>query len=147
MVDQVRYDKVKENFTVKKSVLSSTHGIDLSQMPPCKQVLKLHMQRANFQTLIWRNAIFNHPDLPTPETNGWVENSTGNLDIQWYSENFIPEELQHVLADSTDTEQHVDEDDDEQNESGDIDECNTDDDNDNDDESDDGLDSDSNDEQ
>ena len=139
-VDQVRYDKVRESFSVKKKVLSSTQGIDLSKMPPCKQVLKLHMQRANLQAFIWRNAIFNNPDLPDPETNGWVEDSTGHLDIQWYKDNFIPEELQDVLADRTETDEHIDEDDDEQRESGD--EYNTDDDDIEEDESDEDLDSD-----
>ena len=140
-VDQVRYDKISETFSVKKSILSSSHGIDLGQMPPCKKVLKLHMQRANYQTLIWRKAVLNYPDLPKPETSGWTENAQGDLEIQWYKDNFIPDELQDVLADRN----HTDED--EQRECDDIDEYDSSDDDTEEDDSDEELDNDSNDDE
>ena len=63
------------------------------------------MQRANYQTLIWRKAVINYPDLPKPETSGWTENAQGDLEIQWYKDNFIPDELQDVLADRNHTDE------------------------------------------
>ena len=99
------------------------------------------MQRANYQTLIWRKAVLNYPDLPKPETSGWTENAQGDLEIQWYKDNFIPDELQDVLADRN----HTDED--EQRECDDIDEYDSSDDDTEEDDSDEELDNDSNDDE
>ncbi|GFN93832.1 DNA damage-inducible protein din7 [Plakobranchus ocellatus] len=70
-VDKVRYDKVRQCFKGKKGILSNSEGVDLSQMPPCQDVLMLHPQRANFQIKIWRVSSSNFPDLPKPENNRW----------------------------------------------------------------------------
>ena len=78
-VDKVRFDKVRQSFKCSRSLLSSTNGIDLSQMPPCKEVLLLHIQRANFQTLNWRNASIPNLELPTPKNNGWKLGVSGGL--------------------------------------------------------------------
>ncbi|GFN83438.1 DNA damage-inducible protein din7 [Plakobranchus ocellatus] len=43
-VDKVRYDKVRQCFKGKKGILSNPEGVDLSQMPPCQDVLMLHTQ-------------------------------------------------------------------------------------------------------
>ena len=97
-VDKVRFDKVRQSFKCS-SLLSSTNGIDLSQMPPCKTVLLLHIQRANFQTLIWRNASISNPELPKPENNGWTLGCAGGLEIKWFGDGFLPKELQDILSD------------------------------------------------
>lgn len=85
-VDKVRYDKVRQSFKGKKSILSNSEGVDLTQMPPCKQVLYLHIKRANYQTLIWRNSSLQFPNLPEPEKNGWNWKLTvsGTLEIDGY---------------------------------------------------------------
>ena len=74
-VNKIRHNKVREKFSARKSVLSNTDGLELSKMPPCKQVLTLHMERANYQSIIWRKAITNNPDIPNPGTSGWIEDS------------------------------------------------------------------------
>ncbi|GFO39484.1 DNA damage-inducible protein din7 [Plakobranchus ocellatus] len=35
-------DKVRQCFKVKKGILSNSEGVDLNQMPPCQDLLKLH---------------------------------------------------------------------------------------------------------
>ncbi|GFN86953.1 hypothetical protein PoB_001345900 [Plakobranchus ocellatus] len=84
-VDKVRYDKVRQCFKGKKGILSNSEGEDLSQMPPCQDVLMLHIQRANFQIKIWRVSSSNFPDLPKPENNRWRLSSSGGLEIKWFS--------------------------------------------------------------
>ena len=108
-VDKVRFDKVRQSFKCSRSLLSSTNGIDLSQMPPCKTVLLLHIQRANFQTLIWRNASISNPELPKPENNGWTLGCAGDLEIKWFGDGFLPKELQDILLDDIYSEEEEDE--------------------------------------
>ncbi|KAK3742892.1 hypothetical protein RRG08_061489 [Elysia crispata] len=98
-VDKVRYDTVRQRFKSGSSTpLTNTDGIDLSQMPPCRKVLLLHIQRANFQTQIWRQASKSHPTLPKPEDNGWVIDSSGSLVIQWCEDDFLPKELLDIIT-------------------------------------------------
>ncbi|GFO42731.1 hypothetical protein PoB_006923600 [Plakobranchus ocellatus] len=83
--DKVRYDKVRQCFKGKKGILSNSEGVDLSQMPPCQDVLMLRTQRANFQLKIWRVSSSNFPDLPKPENNRWRLSSSDGLEIKWFS--------------------------------------------------------------
>ncbi|GFN92492.1 hypothetical protein PoB_001899800 [Plakobranchus ocellatus] len=78
-------DKVRQCFKGKKAILSNSEGVNLSQMPPCQDVLMLHTQRAYFQIKIWRASSSNFPDLPKPENNGWRLSSSGGLEIKWFS--------------------------------------------------------------
>ena len=109
-VDKFRFDKVRQSFKYRRTLLSSTNGIDLSQMPPCKEVLLLHIQRANFQTLIWRNASIPNLELPKPEDNGWKLGCSGGLEIKWFGEGFLPKELQGILSDDIYSPEEEDED-------------------------------------
>ncbi|GFS13308.1 hypothetical protein ElyMa_004881300 [Elysia marginata] len=84
-------------------------------MPPCNQVLLLHIQRANFQTLIWRNAVFQNPVIPKPEENGWQRNSVHELEVQWYKDDFIPDELTKIVADDIGSKPEDEEEGDEEN--------------------------------
>ena len=97
-VDKVRYDIVRQSFKAKRSILSSCNGVDLSLMPPCSKVLKLHIQRANYQTLIWRMSSFSQPSLPKPEEYGWKMGESG-LEIDWHGEDFVPKELLDIMLD------------------------------------------------
>ncbi|GFO26054.1 hypothetical protein PoB_005255900 [Plakobranchus ocellatus] len=65
---------------------------------------KLHTQRANFQIKIWRASSSNFPDLPKPENNRWCLSSSGGLEIKWFSQDFIPKELQDILSDTLGTD-------------------------------------------
>ncbi|GFO06116.1 hypothetical protein PoB_003262100 [Plakobranchus ocellatus] len=97
-------DKVRQCFKGKKGLLSNSEGVDLSQMPPCQDVLMLHTQRANFQTKIWRASSPNLPDLPKPENNWWHLSSPGRLEIKWFSKDFILKELQDKPPDTLGTD-------------------------------------------
>ncbi|XP_071812536.1 uncharacterized protein [Apostichopus japonicus] len=51
-------------------------------MPPNRDALLKHSQRANYQAAIWKRGFESHPDIPSPVGHGWklVE---GNLAIDW----------------------------------------------------------------
>lgn len=42
-----------------------------NQLPPCKDSLIKHVQRANYQCYIWKRALECNPDIPSPDGNGW----------------------------------------------------------------------------
>ena len=62
-------------------------------------MLSLHILRANYQVLIWRNSVFQNPSIQKPEGNGWQINDTNELEVQWYKNDFIPDELNKIVCD------------------------------------------------
>ncbi|KAL2098309.1 hypothetical protein ACEWY4_007516 [Coilia grayii] len=51
--------------------------VDSSSLPPCRDCLKLHIQRANYQAGIWRHCLEGQPDIPEPRGHGWTTNDKG----------------------------------------------------------------------
>ena len=52
--------------------------IDLSLLPPCKSVLRLHSKRANAVAYLWRNASNPTINIPSLTENGWT--TTGDIE-------------------------------------------------------------------
>lgn len=46
-------------------------GKPLHRLPPTSDTLKLHVQRANYQSLVWATAVEQHPSLPLATDCGW----------------------------------------------------------------------------
>ena len=42
-------------------------NIESGQLPPCRDTLELHIQRANYNTAVWRRSLLNNPDNTTVE--------------------------------------------------------------------------------
>ena len=56
-ISYLRRDKFIERFSTKPGmVLTSYDGVDISLLPPCRESLRMHIQRANYQTLIWKKS-------------------------------------------------------------------------------------------
>lgn len=108
-VNKLRADTVRKRFTPGDDrPLSYCKGIDLSQLPPCKKSLLQHIKRANYQTMIWKQALTNFPELPNAQANGWRITESGCLDIDWIGdEDILPTEIVDIL---TDREQQSDDD-------------------------------------
>ena len=51
-------------------------------LPPTKDVLYLHIERANYQCQLWKKALDYHPHLPHPVEHGWTD-IDGFLAVQW----------------------------------------------------------------
>jgi hypothetical protein len=60
-VNQVRY----ELFFSKKG------KVDSSQLPPCQHCLYKHIDRANYQSFIWKRCFDQWPLVPEAANNGW----------------------------------------------------------------------------
>ena len=61
-------------------------------LPPCQDALMKHTQRANFQAAIWRRALEQDPDVPSPDGYGWTI-SDNCINIDWMSLPPAPEAL------------------------------------------------------
>lgn len=68
-----------------------------SQLPPCRDCLFLHTQRANFQAAVWRRCLESKPNIPSPSEHGWTEED-GKLKILWMRSAPAPEVVLELLA-------------------------------------------------
>ena len=74
-VDELRNDLFHMKLRSKPgNVITSYDGVDLS-LPPCRKSLRKHIERTNYQTLIWNRADMPHPavGLPPAERHGWTK--------------------------------------------------------------------------
>lgn len=111
-VNKVRATIVRQRFTPGDDrPMSHRRGLDLSQLPPCRNALVKHIKRANYQAMIWRQASQARPDLPSPDENGWVQTDNGTLEIDWCDGQILPSEIVDILADSEFTQQEAMDDD------------------------------------
>jgi hypothetical protein len=90
-VDQLRYDL----FCAKRGEVES------HQLPPCKDCLKKHAKRANYQAAVWRRCLDQDPNVPSPVGHGWkmeVDNGQPQLVIDWMDGQPAPEAVLDLLA-------------------------------------------------
>lgn len=112
-INKVRYELFKQKFNPKSSSkLSSGDGVDLSLLPPCQSSLKMHINRANYQALLWKSASLQNPDIPGPDGHGWKAEE-GNLVYVWSDGDVLPPELSDILSQHPMENQDVHDDDDE----------------------------------
>ena len=64
--------------------------------PPCQDALRNHTMRGNYQAAIWRQALNANPEIPFPESHGWLIRD-GQLDINWISLLPAPEALLELI--------------------------------------------------
>ena len=71
--------------------------IDAKCLPPCKNSLRYHKLRANYQAAIWRRAFDADMSIPDPTGFGWTRGEKG-LEILWNSCNAAPDEIIDLLC-------------------------------------------------
>ena len=95
--DKLRYDTVRQKYLLKgQSPLSSLRGRDISLLPPCRQALRMHCLRANYQAMIWRQADVPQPEIPDPSSHVWTKNTDGALSI-YRCKDLFPKRLVDIL--------------------------------------------------
>lgn len=75
--------------------------IESHQLPPSRDCLKQHAQRANYQAAIWRRCLQQTPCIPNPVGHGWkMENVDGReqLVIKWMDGQPVPEAVLDLLS-------------------------------------------------
>ena len=116
-VNSLRYFLFESRYTTtlpSGKLTAETSAIDLSLIPPCRESLRKHAMRANYQTAVWRTAHSTKPCLPSPAGCGW-KIGDAQLEIEWTADNIMPAKLVDILtnrnADDDDTHDEVEEDD------------------------------------
>ena len=67
-------------------------------LPPCRNCLREHIKRVNYQLGIWKRAHIAKPVYPEPtHDNGW-QCVDGRIEPKWVSGDFIPQQLADVLV-------------------------------------------------
>ena len=90
-VNCLRYDL----FCARKGELES------HQLPPCRDCLVKHAQRANYQAAIWRRCLDQNIDTPSPVGRGWQIEKTDGFDqlvVHWMDGQPAPEAVLDLLA-------------------------------------------------
>ena len=97
-INSLRYSKFLERFRAKPGMLLSTYnGIYMSLLPPCRDCLKMHIKRVNYQALIKADQAVH--DVPSPSGHGWqIEND--KLELKWTDNELMLQELVDVLVDA-----------------------------------------------
>lgn len=63
--------------------LFCSKNVQSNKLPPCKDSLQKHVQRACYQAYIWKKALDSKPNIPSPDGNGWAM-IQGELTIDWF---------------------------------------------------------------
>jgi len=90
-VNDLRYNL----FCVKKGEIES------HQLPPCRDCLVKHAQRANYQAGIWRRCLEQDPGVPSPIGRGWKIDMDGAeklMVVDWMDGQPAPEAILALLA-------------------------------------------------
>ena len=103
-VNVLHHAKFAERFAPSPGkVLSSYNGVETSLLPPCRDALKMHIRRANYQALIWYEADKADASIPPPDEHGW-EVKDGQLDYNWTSGELMPPELSDIVVDEQESD-------------------------------------------
>ena len=89
----MRYDIFHRKYSNENKI------VDLSLLPPCQSVLKLHSNRASFVAKIWKSAGDPHLPLPDISLHRW----TDKCKIQRMHKAF-PNNIEELLLDDNDEE-------------------------------------------
>ena len=95
-------------YTLFKKQLVRNKTTNLSRIPPCQSVLRLHLQRASYIAHLWKNSQIPQINLPAIDESGWFSDG----DIVWTEEELFPETLsKHVVADEERNDEEEEEED------------------------------------
>ena len=73
--------------------------VDSSQLPPCKDSLKMHAVRANYQAAIWQRSLNNNATIQNPvDCSGWTLDDQRELTINWITGPMAPDALLEFLS-------------------------------------------------
>ena len=87
-INKLRYKIFDKKYTKENKI------IDMCTLPPCRSVLKLHAERANFVAALWKRSTQSNIGTPSITSSGWSNDGT----ITWIDSAF-PSEIEDILLD------------------------------------------------
>jgi hypothetical protein len=92
------YNKIRGKCFSTGETFDASKNIDLCVLPPCRNCVREHLKRVNYQVGIWKRAHIEKPVYPEPtHDNGW-QCVDGMIEPKWVSGDFIPQQLADVLV-------------------------------------------------
>ena len=83
---------------LRYALFSAKRGkIESHQLPPCRDSLKNHARRANYQALVWKRCLEQFQTIPEPEDHGWSCHN-GVLSMDWMNGLPAPESVLNLLS-------------------------------------------------
>ena len=100
----LKSSSIKVNYR-RYDMFSAKRGeIQSYQLPPCRECLVKHAQRANYQAAIWRRCLEQDPKVPSHVGRGWkIEKEEGVEQVvvhslHWMDEQPLPQAVLDLLA-------------------------------------------------
>jgi hypothetical protein len=104
-VNAARFASFMQYYAPKDEPLDKIRGINPSSMPPCQNVLKNKVKRANFVTSMWKRSHLKDPiGQMKPERWGWIVED-GKYEIAWFEGDQVPHEIGDILMGITSVQQ------------------------------------------
>ena len=74
-------------------------NIESSQLPPCKDCLKMYTVRANYQAAIWQRSLTSNTTIQKPlDSSGWILDDEGQLTVNWMTGSTAPDAVLGFLC-------------------------------------------------
>ena len=104
-INEVRYDCFIKMAGGHKNLASQVKKINCASLPLCDKVLKLHIKRAHYVSILWSRADTTHPDKDINSRDyGW-QKKDGHFIPLWYDGDCLPESL--VRKDMQEDEEQI----------------------------------------
>ena len=71
--------------------------VESNQLPPCRDMLRKHSQRANYQAAVWKRCLERCPVIPPPEGAGWCTEDE-KLVVDWMGGQPAPQAVLELLS-------------------------------------------------
>ena len=82
---------------VRYTLFYKSRNIQSHQLPPTRGALAKHIQRANYQTFVWKNALEANPKVHDPCAAGWII-IDGALTIYWTDQPLAPDAEMELVS-------------------------------------------------
>ena len=103
------YTSVNEaRYSIFKTQLAKNKTVSLSKIPPCRSVLKLHLERSAYTAYLWKRSQEPQIELPSIEEYGWFQDGQ----IVWTEEEIFPATISKYMSKENETVLYDDEEDD-----------------------------------
>jgi hypothetical protein len=95
-----KLQKYHEDLNELRMKLATTKDKSLSQLPPCEDSFRQHVQRASWQTKVWMSSHLARPDLGSPDGHGWRKEDENLLPV-FFEGPMASELLQDLICSCT----------------------------------------------
>ena len=91
------YGSTSTNVNEARYTLFCSKSHQSQQLPPTRDALNKHIQRANYQAALWKRALLSDESVPSPDGHGW-QSVDGELVVCWTNQEPAPKALMEFAS-------------------------------------------------